>query len=374
VNDERAALKALSDAVLEIAAEQRVRPVLRKLVDSARELVGARYAAIGVPDGEGGFAMFLWSGMTDAQVEAIGPLPRTHGMLDAVLAASESIRYADLQEDPRFEGWPVAHPDMHSMLGVPIVAKGTTIGAFYLTNKVGRPEFTEADKALIERFAAHAAVAIENAQLLERSRGLSVIEERNRLARDLHDSVQQTLFSLTLITEAATKLTDTDVARAKEQLAKIEQLARSALEEMRALVFELRPADLAADGLVSTLRKHIDVIRRTHDTVIDLDVVGERRLDEAAEIALFRIVQEALNNALKHAGPGRITVSMDMGDGLVRATVSDTGVGFEPEGTGVRTKHLGLTSMEERAQEVGADLRITSAPGRGTEVRVELPA
>src|SRR5919205_3492254 len=129
------ALRAVSDAVVAIAAEHRFEPVLEKLADSARELAGARYAAIGVPDGEGGFAKFITSGMTDEQYAAIGPLPRQHGLLAAMLTSTEPYRVPDIRRDPRFEGWPKPHPSMRSFLGVPILSHGSVAGAFYLTDK-----------------------------------------------------------------------------------------------------------------------------------------------------------------------------------------------------------------------------------------------
>src|SRR6476469_10507108 len=139
------ALRAISDAVLTIAAERRVDAVLQKLADAARSLVAARYAAIGIPDGDGGFATFITSGMSDAQYEALGELPRTHGMLGAMLETADPYRTTNIQQDPRFEGWPTAHPNMRSFLGVPVVARGEVIGAFYLTEKKGErsAEFTE---------------------------------------------------------------------------------------------------------------------------------------------------------------------------------------------------------------------------------------
>jgi signal transduction histidine kinase len=346
---------------------------LQKLVHAARELVDARYAAIGLPDERGGFEEFITSGMTEAEISAIGPLPRTHGMLDAVMQSTGSVRMPDLQTDHRFGGWPANHPDMRSMLGVPIVSKGTVIGAFYLTGKKGAKEFDEADQMLIERFAAHAAIVVENALLFEQSRELSIVEERNRLARDLHDSVTQTLFSLSLTAEAAAELIDGSPERAKLQVRKVAELARESLEEMRGLVFQLRPGDLSSEGLVPTLRKHLEFVERLHGTHVDIDVTGERRLDPGVETALFRIVQEALNNALKHAKSNRLHVVVEMTDGVVRCVVSDNGVGFKPGALPVRTKHLGLTSMEERVRELGGSLRIDSAPGEGTTVSVEVP-
>src|ERR1700729_3912156 len=141
-------LKAVSDAVLAVAANLSVDEVLQKLVDAARELAGARYAALGVPDGEGGFRRFLVSGMSDELIASLGPLPRTHGMLGAMLDQRTSYRTDDIHDDPRFRGWwPRNHPDMRSFLGVPIVAPDATIiGAFYLTEKIEADAFDEVDQ------------------------------------------------------------------------------------------------------------------------------------------------------------------------------------------------------------------------------------
>src|SRR5215208_7680027 len=149
------AFKAISDAVLAIAAELSVEPILQKLVHAARELADARYAAIGVPDGEGAFAQFITSGMSEKLIAAMGPLPRTHGLLGLMLEADEPYRTVDIHAHPRFQGWwPRAHPDMHSFLGVPIVARSGVIGAFDLTEKEGGPEFDAADEKLIVLLAA----------------------------------------------------------------------------------------------------------------------------------------------------------------------------------------------------------------------------
>src|SRR2546421_12036071 len=129
------ALRAVSDAVVAIAAEHRFEPVLELLADAARQLAGARYAAIGVPDGDGGFSHFITSGMSQKQHDAIGELPRQHGLLGAMLETPRSYRFPNIQEHPRFEGWPDAHPSMRSFLGVPIVSADEVIGSFYLTVK-----------------------------------------------------------------------------------------------------------------------------------------------------------------------------------------------------------------------------------------------
>jgi signal transduction histidine kinase len=368
------ALRAMSDAVLTIAAERRVDAVLQKLADAARSLVAARYTAIGIPDREGGFATFITSGMSDAQYEALGELPRTHGMLGAMLQSPAPYRTSNIQDDPRFEGWPAAHPNMRTFLGVPIVARGEVIGAFYLTEKKGErgAGFTDADEELIRTLAAHAAIAIENARLHERSRELSTIEERKRLARELHDSVTQTLFSIGLTAEAAAELVESDPARSKEQLAHLQDLTRAAMLEMRSLIFELRPAELETEGLAAALRKHVEVLRRLHEQEIDVTVDGERRLPPDVEKGLLRIAQEALGNALRHSGAGRVSLSLSAHDSLVSLRATDDGRGFDPEEAVTRSRRLGLTSMRERAEALGGTLAIDSEPGRGTTIDVEV--
>ena len=195
MEQQSATLRAMNDAVLAIAAEATIEPMLQRLAHAARGLVDAEYAAIGVPDGEGGFAQFITSGMSDELIAAMGPLPRQHGLLGAMLTSPVPYPTSDVRRDPRFRGWwPSAHPQMRSFLGVPIVAASGIVGAIYLTDKVGAEEFDEADQELIEMLAVHAALAIEKANLYERSRELSIVEERNRLARELHDSVTQKLF------------------------------------------------------------------------------------------------------------------------------------------------------------------------------------
>ncbi|HKE98454.1 MAG TPA: GAF domain-containing sensor histidine kinase [Actinomycetes bacterium] len=369
-----AAFAAMSDAVLSIAAELSLEPVLAELVEAARRLAGAGYAAIGIPDEHGdGFARFITAGMSDELIEAIGPLPRRHGLLGAMLADPAPYRTEDVTADPRFGWWPPAHPRMRSFLGVPIVSKGDVVGAVYLTEKQGAPGFSEADQGRIELLAAHAAIAIEHARLYELSRELSVAEERNRLARELHDSMNQTLFSLVLTAEVAAAAVRTDPSLAETQLKIVKELARSTMAELRAVIQGLRPPALEADGLAETLRKHVDVLRRVHRADIRLQVHGERRLQADRERELFRIAQEALHNALRHADAETVGVELTIGQAVVRVVVSDDGKGFDPAARGLRARRLGLTTMRERARALGGSLQIRSAPGAGTTVRVEVP-
>ncbi|MEA2279920.1 MAG: hypothetical protein QOK21_527 [Solirubrobacteraceae bacterium] len=369
-----AALRAVSDAVLAVASRTSVEAVLQQLVHRARELAGARYAALGIPDGAGGFSRFLVSGMSDELIASMGPLPRTHGLLGAMLQGPAPHRTTDLHSDPRFRGWwPRTHPDMRSFLGVPIVAPEGIIGAFYLTGKEGADAFGDDDLQVIELLAAHAAIAITNARLYERSRELSTLAERNRLALELHDVVSQKLFGLVLAAESAATLLDREPAAARAQIARVQDTAREALAELRSLIFELRPADLATDGLAGTLRKHVEVLRALHETVIDLDVEpGAGIGEDARDRDVLRIAQEALHNALRHAGAERVTVRLHGRDGTLALEVADDGAGFDPGNAELRARHLGLTSMEERAQRLGGRLEIASAAGAGATVRLEV--
>jgi signal transduction histidine kinase len=369
------ALRAVSDAVLAVASEHSVEDVLQRLVDRARELADARYAALGIPDGDGGFSQFLVAGMSDELIAEMGPLPRTHGMLGAMLETSRPFRTADIHEDPRFRGWwPSGHPDMRSFLGVPIVSPEGVIGAFYLTEKRDGAEFADADQELIELLAAHAAIAITNARLYEHSRELSAVAERNRLALELHDAVSQKLFSVVLTAEAAATLLDRDEIAAREKVERVQGLAREALEELRSLILELRPPDLARDGLCAALRKHVEVLRPLHAAEIDLDLDARVSAGDGRDHEVLRIAQEAVQNALRHADAKRVSVRLAAREDGLELEVSDDGIGFQPSDPEVRGRRLGLTSMEERAAELGGRLAIESRPGAGTTVRLEVPA
>jgi signal transduction histidine kinase len=369
------AFRTLSDVVLALAAEREVEPVLQRLVHAARELGGARYAALGVPDGEGAFARFITSGMSDELIAAMGPLPRTHGLLGAMLESPVPYRTPDIHRHERFRGWwPRAHPDMRSFLGVPIVSRGGILGALYLTDKEGAEAFSEADEKLIVLLAAHAAIAIENARLHERSRELSILEERNRLARELHDSVTQQLFAVTLAAQSASELLARGEDAAGTELERVQALARGAMDELRSVVFELRPVALEAEGLASALRKHVEVLRRVSGTPIELRIAAAPALSAPASAQVFRIAQEALQNALRHADATRIEVVLEDGGGTLALVVADDGRGFDPAASDVRGRRLGLTSMEERAADLGGRLVVDTRPGAGTAVRLEVPA
>jgi signal transduction histidine kinase len=222
--------------------------------------------------------------------------------------------------------------------------------------------------------APHAALAMENARLSERSRELSIVEERNRLARDLHDSLVQKLFGVVLAAKSASTLLERDAADARAQVDRLGELAQEAISELRSLVFQLRPAAIETEGLGEALRKHVEVLRRVHATEVALELTGRPRLRPGVDDEVFRIAQEALHNALRHARAERIEVRLSEDGAALALSVSDDGVGFDPGAASVRARRLGLTSMEERARELGGRLSISSSPGAGTSVRLEVPS
>src|ERR1700684_1476513 len=219
-------LYQVSQAVLSGNRQMSVRDVLQVIVRSARSLVGARYAALGVPDQGDSFAEFVVDGMSAEQWQAIGPLPRRHGMLGVLLTEGKPERLADIRADPRFEGWPAAHPDMSHFLGVPVRDGDRVLGIIFAANKVSaaaeRRGFTARDEEILSLFAAHAAIALTNARLYERSRELSVMQERSRLARHLHDAVTQKLFSIRAHARAAAVLASREPFDSGRVVAEIE--------------------------------------------------------------------------------------------------------------------------------------------------------
>ncbi|MFI1201524.1 GAF domain-containing sensor histidine kinase [Streptomyces sp. BHT-5-2] len=381
-NGPGAGIPAVSTAILAMSRHLEVRDVLKTIVASARELLDAEYAALGVPDDHGGFAQFVVDGVSAEQWKAIGPLPRQHGILAAMLHNATPERLADVREDPRFGGWPAAHPDMSDFLGLPVADGDEILGALFLANKrcpqnpPSRGDgcrFTEEDERLLGILAQHAAIALTNARLYERSRELTIAGERARLAHELHDAVAQKLFSLRLTAQAATALVDRDPARAKDELHQVAALAAEAADELRAAVVELRPAALDEDGLVATLRSQCQVLDRAHSAHVTFTAHGVRALPSAQEEALLRVAQEALHNALRHSGAGHVEVSVTRFGQGARLRVADDGRGFDTRAVRRAGRHLGLVSMRDRAGGVGGRLTVESEPGKGTAVEMEVP-
>ncbi len=229
-------------------------------------------------------------------------------------------------------------------------------------------EAREESQALLAKLqAAHRELQAYAAQVEE----LATAQERNRLARELHDSVTQTIFSMTLTAEAARILLERDPAQVVAQMDRLQELAKDALTEMRYLVSQLRPKTVAEEGLIPALRRHIAERQNQDGLTVALHVEGERRLPPETEEALFRIVQEALNNVAKHAQTDQAEVTLRLRDESASLLIEDRGMGFELASADSQTSHLGLTSMRERAKMLGATFAVESQPGAGTRIRVD---
>jgi signal transduction histidine kinase len=370
---ERATLDSLSAAVLAVAARRSVRDVLQTIVSTARELLDSEYAALGVPDESGGFAEFVVDGISDEQWAAIGPLPRQHGMLGVMLSDPSPQRLPDLRKDPRFGWWPATHPVLQAFLGVPIRDDDEILGAIYLANPRGRAEFSREDERLLGVLAAHAAIALTNARLFEQGRELTLVQERQRIARELHDAVAQKLFSLRLTAQAAATLIRRDPERAVAELDMVAQLASNAAAELRQIVSELRPGDLNRLGLVETLRSRVSLLDRVHDASVTFRGATDKPLPNRVEEGVLRVAEEALHNALRHSGAAHVDVSIEVRNGRLTLEVTDDGDGFDVTGPHGSANRLGLASMRERSHALKGKLSVSSRPDRGTTVRLSAP-
>jgi signal transduction histidine kinase len=371
-------LYQVSQAVLSVTRQMSVRDVLTVIVRSARSLVGARYAALGVPDEGNSFAEFVVDGISPAEQRAIGPLPRRHGMLAVLLNEGKPERLADIRADPRFEGWPGAHPSMSHFLGVPVRDGDRVLGIIFAANKMSAAAagrgFSERDEEILSLFAAHAAIALTNARLYERSRELSVMQERSRLARELHDAVTQKLFSIRAHARAAAVLADrepADLAPVRAEIEAISGLGAEAHAELRAVIDGLAPPDLGQAGLAESLRRYAVLAGRAHGVPVTFSAAAALpALGPQAEAAIYRVAQEALHNALRHSGAGKVRMGLFRAGRQVVLEVADNGHGFAPD---LVPGGVGLASMRERAAAAGGRLGIRSDDA-GTRVQMIVPA
>ena len=343
--------------------------ILQRILRAARNAVEARYAALGVPDGRGGFARFITAGISEKHAAEIGELPRVHGVLGALLD-SGPIVLDDIRRHPRFSYFPRHHPVMTDFLGVPITHRGEVLGNIFLSGRRGG-RFTAQDRHAVEVLARYAGVAIANADVYSDAQELAVAEERSRVARELHDAASQRLFSLVYEARAAGMRAQS--AEDAAAFARLEQRAQETLHELRGLVFALRPKSLERDGLAVTLLDHVEALRRTHGIDISLEADPELGLSLDAEQELLRIAQEAMQNAVKHGGGAAVRVLLRRKSGSVVLTVRDDGPGFDPESLPRTVRSLGMTTMRQRARSLGGELSVRSAPGRGAVVSVRVP-
>lgn len=368
-----ARLEALDEASRAIAGELALERVLQLIVDRVRDLVAARYAALGIVDESGAIERFITSGISPAERARIGAPPRGRGLLGVIIREGRSLRIADIRSDPRSAGVPPHHPVMTSFLGVPVKVKGRPIGNLYLTDKIGAPEFSEADQRLVEMFALHAGIAIENARLHDRVRRLAIMDERERIGKDLHDGIIQSLYAVGLSLEDVPELMADDPAEAAARVDRAIESLNLTIRDIRNFIFGLRPELLEQADLAASIAALADEFRL--NTLIDVELDLEATpagIPAEARIQLLQIAREALSNIARHAKASRASVSVAVEGGVLGLVVADNGRGFDPS-LPRDAGHQGLRNMADRAAELGGELTIESAPGAGTRIIVRLP-
>lgn len=359
-------LNQLLNAIVTVGSELSLPAVLRRIVETATELVDAQYGALGVLDEEHGkLTEFLYTGIDSATAEAIGDLPEGRGVLGVLILEPRPIRLDDIATHPDSFGFPPGHPHMTSFLGVPIKVRGEVFGNLYLTNKRGGGPFTETDEELVVGLASAAAMAIENARLHARVSDLLIVEDRERIARELHDSVIQRLFATGLALQGvAARINDPDIA---ERLQHTVEDLDDTVRHIRTTIFELQRSRVPGRSVrkeVLDLASEIGgafgfETATTFAGPIDTSIPG-RVADE-----LLAVVREALTNVGKHATASRADMSLEVGSGQVRLVVTDNGTGLhgDAEATG-----NGLRNMADRARRLGGTFTAKAAPLGGTTI------
>jgi signal transduction histidine kinase len=373
-----------------VASTLELEPLLRLILEQLQSVVDYTGASIYMHEGEE-VALRAHHGPF-SQEEALAT--RAHigePLIRDVILEQRAAVIGDTLDDTHparaFRAWAreqvKAHPDLaseeifrniRSWVGVPLMAQGTVTGV--LTLSYSEPHhYSTQDTVLIRAFADQVAVAIQNARLHAQVERLAVVEERERLARELHDSVTQALYSVNLYAEAARRaIASGNQESALKNMDQVRNMAREAVVDMRLLIFELRPPALEEEGLAAALQARLDSVETRAGLETALQVEGERRLPPTVEEELFWITQEALNNVVKHAHARRVTVRLELGSEDVQLEVRDDGVGFEPT-RAERSGGVGLGSLQERAARIAGELAIESASGEGTRVtvRVKVP-
>jgi signal transduction histidine kinase len=370
-----AQLEALHEATMTITADLTLDRVLQQITHLSCSLASATYAALGVPDRSGGLEQFIVSGISDEVVKGMDHLPIGRGLLGLLVREPRPIRIRRLQDDPRFSGFCEHHPLMISFLGVPIISKGQLLGNLYLTEKIGAEEFSEQDEHLIVMLAAHAAIAIENAHLYAEVQRLAVLEERDRIAMDLHDGIIQSIYAVGLTLEYVDLLLDEQPAVARERLKQSIGGLNEVIRDIRSYILHLHPQRFQSKNLVAGLNDMVRAFKA--NTFIATEVQASDRVD--AELTteqsagLFHIAQEALANIAKHAKARKVIIGVQRDTQGVTLSVQDDGRGFDQAKVQSYAGH-GLQNMQERAKTLGTEFKVTSAIGGGTRIEVRLPA
>jgi signal transduction histidine kinase len=370
---EGAAIEALSEAVGAIAGVLDVEHVLQLIVDRVRVLVGARYAALGIVD-RGTFERFITSGITPEERARLGRPPEGHGLLGLIITEGRSIRIPEISAHPASYGFPPHHPPMHSLLGVPVRVKGRTLGNLYLTDKESAPEFSEQDQRLVELFALHAGIAFENARLYEAVQKLAVIEERDRIGKDLHDGIIQGIYGVTLSLEDVQELSASEPAEAMARVDRAIDALHDTIRDLRNFIFGLRPELVDRTDLTGLLAALADQLRQ--NSMIDVDIrLPDTPIDlpAHARAELLQIAREALSNVARHSEGTRAKLGLTAAADEIVLEVVDNGRGFDTAAPRTNEQY-GLGNMRDRAVALGGSIELDSVPGSGTRIIVRIPA
>lgn len=363
-------LSALADAASALAGELDLDAILEVIAASAAKVTGARYAALGVLGENDRIERFVTHGADQETIDAIGHYPTGEGLLGLLIRDPRIIRLEDLRSHPASAGFPPGHPPMRSFLGAPVRSGGKVFGNLYLTEKPGG--FDETDERLIAVLAAQAGAAVENAQLASRLRQLAIQDERERISRELHDGVIQSLFSLGMGLESARGLLPPDAERVDERLAAAIDGVDGAIRELRAAIFRMRPhggTELGLAGGLAELAREYEANALLRPE-LDVPVGVAARVPASVVPDALAIAREALSNVARHANAATVRISAELADSHVQMTVADDGEGFNGETT---SAGQGLANMRERAAALGAQLHIDSGSQHGTRVTVTIP-
>ncbi|RME72463.1 MAG: GAF domain-containing protein [Chloroflexi bacterium] len=359
-------LKALTDAARTITAELSLEQVLYKIAEVARELINARYAALGIHDGRGTLSQFITTGVDQETADRIGSLPEGHSLLGAFLHHGKALIVNDISKHPASAGFPPHHPIMRSLLGVPIFSKDRLIGALYLADKQDGTNFTHADQQLIEMLAGYAAIAIENARLYEKTQRLAILEERERFSRDLHDGIIQSIYAVGLALESAKTLISPDNQEALTLIDSSMKSLANVITDIRNYIFDLRPQALRDKGLYARLEGLLKELKVNTilniEAHIDPDI--NDYLNDTQSSHIFHITHEALSNVARHAKARKVNLSLTHQDGYIKLVVQDDGIGFTVP-RHIVPGHRGLANIKKRAAQLGASLSIQSDPVNG---------
>jgi signal transduction histidine kinase len=366
-------VESLNEIGNALASEFELEPLLSLVAGRLQEVLAARLVLIALPEGE---VLRVAAAAGDSTFGVVGmELEFAGSKAGRVLERGRSERVDSVLEDPEIDQQAARRLGVHSALFVPLVARGRPIGVMIAHDKqADSPAFSEDDLRLAETLAARAAIAVHLSERVSRDAVRRVVEaqelERGRLARALHDETGQALTSILLGLKPLEQTAESEQARAA--VASLRELVVSTLQDVRRLAVELRPSALDDFGLASAVERLAETFREQSGLKVDFEAsLGDGRLPREAETALYRLVQEALTNIVKHAQAERVSILLQRKGRAVVAMVEDDGSGFDPGTT--RADALGLTGMRERVALVGGRLQVESAAGAGTTIVAEVP-